>query len=538
MTSLSRRRFLQASAGAGAFLIARPTGVLAQQLPSIDHYGTPRQSRLFPGQFVVHSDMHNHSLFSDGDGDPTAFYDLMRESGVDAAALTDHSTLSDTLPESPCAIFEPFGDPHSECLSVAGLTERTWEETRALADEHNADGDFSAIAGFEWSSPTLGHMNVWFSREFTDPAHTGGLGDPDDLASFAAAEGFPLSPEVIEGLRSLVEATPAAGIGMQAWYDWLKADPDAAVLGGGSDAIFGFNHPGREAGRFGEFVHDPDLVERCVSMELFNKTSDYLFELVDQGRPSPLVACLDAGWRPGILGTSDYHGTDWGTPDDRGRAGMYVTSLSRATIREAMEARRFYATRLKGIRFDAAANGVRMGMTLGHTTGVIRFAVDIDRGPAWHGKPLNIQVLTSGPLTPTVLDNVEVTVPSPDRPVIEFDVPVNVEDSRWVVLRVTDPEQEADGNPPDDTWAGFGRAIVYASPVYLDPDQPAPGPTSPPGTAADTGPDAPPVLPTTGGGGLTALAGATVLAGLVGLRSRRPGGHGGQLPVTSPRDLS
>jgi hypothetical protein len=531
MTVISRRGFLQASAGAGAFLIARPTGVLAQRLPSIDHYGTPRQSRLFPGQFVVHADMHNHSLFSDGAGDPAAFYELMRASGIDAASLTDHATLSDLLVDSPCAIFEPFSsEAHSGCLSVAGLTERTWAETKALADQHDRDGDFSAVAGFEWSSPTLGHMNVWFSREFTDPAHTGGLGDPDDLAAFAAGEGFPLPQEVIDGLRSLVEQTPTAGIGMQRWYDWLKADPDAAVLGGGSDAIFGFNHPGREGGRFGEFVLDADLVQRCVSMELFNKGEDYLFERVSEGRPSPLIACLDAGWRPGILGTSDYHGTDWGSPDDRGRAGMYVESLSRTTIRQAMEARRFYATRIKGLRFDAAANGVRMGTTLGHTGGVIRFAVDIDRGPGWVGKPLQIQVLSTGALTPTVLDNLEITVPAANQPVIEFDVPVDVEDTRWVVLRVTDPEEDADGSPPDDTWASFGRSIAYGSPVYLDPDLPSPGPTSPPGTSqvADSRPEPEaigPSLPATGGGRLTAIAGAAMLGGLVALRTRGRGTH-------------
>ena len=539
-TTINRRAFLAGTASAGALLIARPTGVLAQQLPSLDDDGTPRQSRLFPGQFVVHTDMHNHSLFSDGDGDPATFFDLMRSSGVDAAALTDHATLSDGLPESPCEVFAPFGaDAHQQCLSVAGLTERTWEHTRALADRHDRDGDFSAIAGFEWSSPTLGHMNVWFSQDFTDPAHTGGVGDPDDLAAFAAGEGFPLSPEVVDALRALVDVTPLAGTGMRGWYEWLRSDPGAAVLGGGADALFGFNHPGREAGRFGEFLHDPALVDRCVSMELFNKTEDYLFERVAEGRTSPLVACLDAGWRPGLLGTSDYHGTDWGTPDDRGRAGMYVTSLSRSTIRDAMVGRRFYATRIKGMRFDATANGARMGTTLGHTRGPVRFAVDIDRGPAWYGKRLRIQVLGTGSLVPTVLHDVEVVVPTPAEPVIEFDVPVDVEDTRWLVLRVTDPEEAADGSPPDATWAGFGRSIVYASPVYLDPDRTAPAPAAPPPAAPAGGPtdgalppadDVPtgPSLPTTGSGRVTTATGlgAMALAGLVGLRSRQQQHHG------------
>lgn len=531
---LSRRDVLRAGIGAGgAVLLARPAGVLAQELPSIDAYGTPRRSRLFPDQFVVHTDMHNHSLFSDGDGDPIEFYDLLRESGVDVAALTDHATVSDGLPETPCAL---FGPAQQDCLSVAGLTERTWDETKLLADENDAPGDFAAIAGFEWSSPTLGHMNVWFSEEFTDPLNTGGIGDVDDLLEFARVEGIPVPPEVVDGLRGLVAGTPAAGLGMAGWYDWLKADPGRAVQGGGSDGIFGFNHPGREPARFGDFSFDPDLVDRCVSMELFNKNDDYLFELVGAGRPSPLVACLDAGWRPGILGTSDYHGVDWGTPDDRGRAGMYVTELSRAAVRSAMEDRRFYATRIKGVRFDATANGVRMGRTLAHRDGDVTFRIDIDRGPAWYGKRLVVQVLGTGAQLPTILDQVEVRVPTPDEPVLELTVPISVDDTPWVVLRVTDPELPAEGNAPAGVWADAGRAVVYASPMFLDaagevaepapdggPDAPAPAPGEPadPAPAPDQGP----TLPATGGGSIAVGAAALAISGMLGFRGRRSGEH-------------
>ena len=34
-----------------------------------------------------------------------------------------------------------------------------------------------------------------------------------------------------------------------------------------------------------------------------------------------------------------------------------------------MEARRFFSTRLRGLRLDAAVNGVRMGGTVGHRSG-------------------------------------------------------------------------------------------------------------------------------------------------------------------------
>ncbi len=548
---LSRRQFLASTtAGAGALLVARPTGVLAQQLPSIDGWGTPRESRLFPGSFCVHSDMHNHSLLSDGDGQPDNFFGLMRESGIDVASLTDHAVINDLAPGSACGTFALPGNHYAEsdanelskgCQGIAGLDEASWQDVKAMADAAHADGDFAAIAGFEWSSPTLGHINVWFSQDFTDPLHTGGLSGLDDALLYAQNEGFPLPDEVVALAQQLLADVPAAGNGIVGFQDWLKTGPGSPGLGGGSDGIFGFNHPGREPSRFEDFAFDADLVDRAVSMELFNKTEDYLFELTDKGRTSPLVACLDAGWRPGILGTSDYHGTDWGTPDNRGRAGMYVSSLSRDSVRTAMEARQFFAARITGLRLDASANGVRMGQTLGHSAGVIRFHLDVDRGPGWYGKRLNVQVLQTGSPLPTVVDNVEVVVPTPSEPVISFEVPIDVANGRWVVLRLTDPDEPAEELSPDGSYDGFGRSFAYASPFYLDPDQAPPAPSPEPSPDASEPAPMPPApepaaggsLPATGGGSLGLVAGAAAMAGagLLHLRKRGLGhdhdhGHG------------
>ena len=480
--SWSRRRFLGASVGAagsaGAFVLARPRGALAQQLPGVDAHGTPRASRLFPGEYCVHADMHNHSLFSDGDGQPSSFYERMRAAGVDAAALTDHSVITDLAPFSPCGAFalgnhyreSRATDASKSCQGLVGLNEMTWASVRGLADDADRPGAFAAMAGFEWSSPTVGHVNVWFSQDFTDPLHTGGLGGIDDALAYAAAEGFEVPPLVRTVVDQLLDDVPAAGDGIVGLQQWLKAAPGSPGLGGGADAIFGFNHPGREPSRFEEFAMDPALVERAVSMELFNKTDDYLFELTDRGRPSPLVACLDAGWRPGLLGTSDEHGTDWGRPADKGRGGMYVKTLSRGAIREAMASRRFFAARGKGIRVDATANGVRMGETLAHRSGPVEFRLDLDRGPDWYGETVNVQVLMTGSVLPTIVDAIDVRIPSPDEPVITFTLPIDVADGRWVVLRLTDPATPTSDPSPDGSFDGFGYAFGYVSPFHLDPD--------------------------------------------------------------------
>jgi hypothetical protein len=427
---LTRRTFLQGLGAAGALLVAGSSGASALRLPTglgpVDAYGTTRASRLFPGTLLAHADLHNHTLLSDGAGDPGEAFASMRDAGLDVAALTDHSTVGEYLPTSPC-----HGD--SNCQSFVGIDESSWARIRALADEADDPGLFAAIGGFEWSSPTLGHVNVWFSADFTDPLHT-------------------------------------VAVGMQGFYAWLGRDPSTPLLAGGADGLFGFNHPGREPGRFDEFAFDAALATRMVSLEMFNRRDDYLFEGVDAGRTSPLVACLDAGWRPGLLGVTDEHGSDWGFPDGKGRAGLWVDDLSRTGVRRALQQRAFFATNQRGLRLDAAANGTRMGGTLAHGRGPVEIAIDVDRGSTWAGKPLVAQVLRTASPLPQVVHVAEFTVPAADEVVRLTVGDVDVEDTPWLVLRVTDPEQpQEDPRSAGTAYAGSGPAIAYASPFYLRP---------------------------------------------------------------------
>src|SRR5262245_25006258 len=272
--------------------------------------GADRTSRITSGTTLVHADLHNHTLLSDGDGDPALAYDSMRSAGLDVAALTDHSTLSDHVLGDVLADLLP-----PEYQQFAGLTPGGWARTKQYADAANADGTFTAIRGFEWTEPLIGHVNVWFTEHYVD---------------------------VLQ-----------AGL-MQPLLDWLRREP-GLVLDGGADGIAGFNHPGREPGRFEEFHYDPRMRDRIVSLEMFNRRDDYLFEGYADGRSSPLSACLDAGWRTGITGVTDEHGTDWGHPEGKGRTGLWVAEHSRAGVKAAMLARRFFATRTSGLRVDATA---------------------------------------------------------------------------------------------------------------------------------------------------------------------------------------
>ncbi len=125
-----------------------------------------------------------------------------------------------------------------------------------------------------------------------------------------------------------------------------------------------------------------------------------------------------------------------------------------------------------------------MGGRLAHTSGPVRFVLDLDRGPSWYGRQVNVQVLQAaraGELLPRVVDSRTVTVPTPDEPLITFDVDVSASDGGWLVLRVSDPASTttpSDLRPGDrgiaedarakgTAFAGLGPAVAYASPFYL-----------------------------------------------------------------------
>lgn len=374
--------------------------------------GADRRSRISRGTVLVHADLHNHTLLSDGAGDPEAAFPSMRDAGLDVAALTDHA-IRGAGTEGTGAGGTPW----------IGLDRAGWRRTGAIADTYDRPGEFTAIRGFEWSHPQLGHVNAWFTEDFTDVATHGAM----------------------DGL-----------------YAWLSR---AARHNGvrGSTGLAGFNHPGREDGRFAGFRYTPAVADQIVSLEMFNRTDDYLFEGVAAGRTSPLVACLNAGWRTGLLGVSDEHGEKWGFSGPTGRAGLWVTEHSRTGVADALRARRFFATRIAGLRVDATAGGQRMGSMLRHTNGPVEFVLDIAGGPAWVSRGLQAQVLRPDTPVPAVVDVVEVRCDNVTR----FTVPMSIEDGNWVVLRIADPEARNHTPGPANHPANNG-AVAYTSPWFLE----------------------------------------------------------------------
>ncbi|GGI09808.1 hypothetical protein [Egicoccus halophilus] len=397
----------------------------------------------------------------------------MRHAGLDVAALTDHTVAAVALSAPGVCAFvpdPPFGqtDP---CSSTLGMTGGEFERTAEYADAADDPHRFTALRGFEWSSPYLGHINVWFTRDVTDPLETGGL----------TAEGLARIGITLDGLRALLgpladlpggaellDAVRDAGPdGMAGFYEWLRRSPSSA-LGGGADGIAGFNHPNREPEVFDAFAYDERVRDRMVSMEILNRNEDYLFKNFAQGLPSPLVACLDAGWHVGLTGVTDEHGTNWGEPDDKGRTGLWLDRLTRDGVFAAMKSRRMFATRERGLRLDVGASGnTRMGGTVPGNAPRLDLEIDLDWGAERAGMPLEVQVLTSGDEVPTVVHTQRIEVPAPrERRPIRVSAPVDRRTTSWAVVRIADPSR------PNATPGPAGHpcndyAVAYASPFYL-----------------------------------------------------------------------
>ncbi|WP_433214539.1 CehA/McbA family metallohydrolase [Dactylosporangium sp. CS-047395] len=347
-------------------------------------------------ELLLHADLHNHTRFSDGLGRPEDAFASMRAAGLDVAALTDHA-YGRTEPDKT-------------------IDDEGWRRLGKLADAADEPGAFVALRGFEWSSITLGHMNVWGGDRWVEPL-----------------------------------VTDAA---MPVFHEWLAA----------GDELVGFNHPGREPGRFGLFRYDHRLADRLVSLEMFNRDEDYLFEGVD-GAVSPLVACLDAGWRVGLAGVTDEHREGWGFHEGLGRTGLWAPSRTREGVRTAMLRRRMFATRERGLRVDARLNGVPMGGHVQYKSGTSVFALDFAAPVEWLGHPLRLQVLQRGEPVPAVVAEFDFAVAAGT---LYFSTPL--EDGEWVVLRVTDPARPAD--PRAERLPGYrsaGHAVAYLSPFFISP---------------------------------------------------------------------
>lgn len=269
--------------------------------------------------------VHFHSAYSDGAARSRPI-DVLRAgsaAGMDFMFVTEHSEWL-RLPVEADSSCLTGGRPPQDCLITTpdGLDKWNAQAQAGALAESEAPG-FLALRGFEWSSPLQGHVGVLLGSNVEDAYTDGGVA-------------------TMEGL-----------------YRWLTRP---AALGGGGDALATFNHPGREAGKFETFRYAPDADAQMVGLEIFNRANDYSAELAN---------ALEAGWHVGAVGAVDEHGPAWGRSD---RARTIVLApigapWNAATVRDALAARRFYASQDADLVVTLDADGAPMGSRLTHPAG-------------------------------------------------------------------------------------------------------------------------------------------------------------------------
>ena len=239
---MDRRQFLKTLAVIGGGLAVRPA--LGSTLGGLTNAaGASRRSKLGGNLFLVHTDLHNHSLISgDALGGPNKALNDIRARGIDVACMTEHAVSGLGHGQYDCPTWQKGG-----CRFAEGINANDWEAMNAIADAAYKPGSFVSFRGFEYSTPTIGHINVWFGKDFTDPAHEFALATPRAVSE--AWRVFPQTKPVADQFKNapdIAQITP--------FYEWLASAPGSFPFGGGNDAIAAFNHPGY-FGNFQDYLY-------------------------------------------------------------------------------------------------------------------------------------------------------------------------------------------------------------------------------------------------------------------------------------------
>lgn len=282
-------------------------------------YGNPMIVRQSPREFIYWGDIHGHSNESDGAGSSEDYFRYARDiAGLDFTSLTDHDA------------------------SLAADPAR-WERIIRLTEQFNAPGAFVTLHGFEWSSRTHGHRNVYY-RDAPGPV----LSSRQDQSN---------TPEklwrLLDGYKCLVIPHHPPGLRFE--------------LPGGM-AVMDWSHKNDYLERLVEIFSCHGNSERLWNEDVFGllpSGGHYVQDALDMGRRLGLIASSDShNGHPGLTGLYDHTSYDPAldldrvshlpqiphyqrVPADRMRGclvAVYAEELSREAVFDALASRRCYAT--------------------------------------------------------------------------------------------------------------------------------------------------------------------------------------------------
>lgn len=308
--------------------------------------------------------MHEHSAYSDGwpGTRPATVFESGKSYSLDFLGISDHSdnmgippVFSEACygqgrgdtgqfdPEDPGTIDKIHA---SECVLADPVNPldsfRKWDATAEQATAATNPA-FTAFRGFEWSSDRYGHLNVFFSSNWTGAYQDGGFVD------------------------------------MSTFWSWFERSP---ALGGGGDGLGTFNHPGAKkidsvpGLNWNDFAYQANADARMVGIEVFNDRNEYGSLRDKDSVPEGYYAhALDKGWHLGAVGAEDLGhrkppADNWGGPQ-WAKTVILAPSRSTADLRAALLKRRFYAIGPdeNALRMTYRVDGRQMGSRLERSKG-------------------------------------------------------------------------------------------------------------------------------------------------------------------------
>lgn len=232
---------------------------------------------------------HAHTSYSTGKGTPSEAFKYSLDKNLDFLIITDHSRS-----------LQKSSKDKKGCNSKWNLTE---DQAR---DFNNKNNNFLALRGFEISSNSYGHFNVFGSKNCFNYK----IKNFDNFASWLNKEGSP---------------------------------------------IVSINHPHKYMESFNynthldKFINFIEILNGSIPDKYVNGEK-YYYKL------------LDKGWHIGALNGQDNHKADWGDSDNL--TVVISKSLKEKDFMEALKNRRAYSTESRTLKLIVKANDYWMGSTL------------------------------------------------------------------------------------------------------------------------------------------------------------------------------
>jgi hypothetical protein len=242
-------------------------------------------------------DLHSHTEYSDGEGTPDQAFEAAIAGGADFMAITDHHYL---------------------------LLEWEWADILRSADDHTVQGEFVAMAGYEYFLPGINEINIYGTENM-----------PPDAG---------LIPQ------AYYKGDRMTGDSFFPWiYDWIAEE---------TGAIGQWNHP---------LSYGCPVCWDFYQFDFWNEERDDAMGMIEcynwGDRESSYIKALDNGWHMMPTATSDDHYAEWISGYEV-RTVLLAPSLSPEDLYDAMRAGRGYATQDSNLEITYTLDGAVMGSVL------------------------------------------------------------------------------------------------------------------------------------------------------------------------------